>query len=136
MEKMIYQRFEDYYGSKPSIPNVVYSLYTGEGIRLYESGAIDATGIGSYNVQRVTDPSDPLSKDLISGVDLCTSYVIFDVTKPPFDDVKVRQAFTMAFDKNKYIDVVLNNSVLPAKGIYPPALPGYNLNLKGLEYDP
>jgi oligopeptide transport system substrate-binding protein len=30
----------------------------------------------------------------------------------------------------------LNNAALPAKGIYPPALPGYNLELKGLEYDP
>ena len=60
----------------------------------------------------------------------------FDVTQPPFDDVKVRQAFTMAFDKEKYIQVVLSNAALPAKGLYPPALPGYNLDLKGLEYDP
>ena len=136
MEKMIYQRFEAYYSSKPAIPNVVYSLYTGEGIRLYESGAVDSTGVGSYNVQRVTDPSDPLSKELISGVDLCTGYVVFDVTQPPFDDVLVRQAFSMAFDKEKYIDVVLHNTALPAKGLYPPALPGYDQNLKGLEYDP
>lgn len=136
MEKMIYQRFEEYYSSKPAIPNVVFSLYTGVGIRLYESGAIDSTGIGSYDVQRVSDPTDPLNKELITGANLCTSYVIFDVTKPPFDDVKVRQAFSMAFDKDKYIEVVLNNSVLPAKGLYPPALPGYNLDLKGLDYDP
>ncbi len=136
MEKKVYQRFEDYYGTKPSIPNIVFTLYTGEGIRLYETGAIDITGIGSYNVQRVTDPSDPLNKELMSGVDLCTSFVQFDVTQAPFDDVKVRQAFSMAFDRNKYIEVVLNNAALPAKGIYPPALPGYNLELKGLEYNP
>jgi oligopeptide transport system substrate-binding protein len=136
MEKKIYQRYEDYYGTKPAIPNIIFTLYTGEGIRLYETGAIDITGIGSYNVQRVTDPSDPLNKELMSGVDLCTDYVIFDTTKPPFDDKKVRQAFSMAFDRKKYIEVVLNNAALPAKGIYPPALPGYNIELKGLEYNP
>jgi oligopeptide transport system substrate-binding protein len=136
MEKKVYQRFEDYYGTKPAIPNIIFTLYTGEGIRLYETGAIDITGIGSYNVQRVTDPSDPLNKELMSGVDLCTSFVQFDVTQPPFDDVKVRQAFSMAFDRNKYIEVVLSGAALPAKGIYPPALPGYNLELKGLEYNP
>jgi oligopeptide transport system substrate-binding protein len=136
MEKMIYQRFESFYGTKPAIANIIYTLYTGEGIRLYENGSIDITGVGSYNVQRVTDVNDPLSKELVSGVDLCTSYMAFDVTQPPFDDVKVRQAFTMAFDKEKYIQVVLSNAALPAKGLYPPALPGYNLDLKGLEYDP
>jgi oligopeptide transport system substrate-binding protein len=136
MEKKVYQRFEDYYGTKPAIPNIVFTLYTGEGIRLYETGKIDITGIGSYNVQRVTDPSDPLNKELKTGVDLCTSFIQFDVTQPPFDDIKVRQAFSMAFDKEKYIEVVLNNAALPAKGIYPPALPGYNLELKGLEYNP
>ncbi|KAF0112257.1 MAG: PepT family periplasmic binding protein [Chloroflexi bacterium] len=136
MEKMIYQRFEDYFGARPAIPNVVFTLYTGEGIRLYESGSIDFTYVGSHDVQRVTDTSDPLNKELMTGVDLCTSYVVFDVTKPPFDDVKVRQAFSMAFDKQKYIEVALNNAALPAKGLYPPALPGYNLELKGLGYDP
>jgi oligopeptide transport system substrate-binding protein len=136
MEKKVYQRFEDYYGTKPAIPNIVFTLYTGEGIRLYETGSIDITGIGSYNVLRVTDPSDPLNKELMTGVDLCTSFIQFDVTQPPFDDIKVRQAFSMAFDKEKYIEVVLNNAALPAKGIYPPALPGYNLELKGLEYNP
>ena len=50
MEKMIYQRFERFYGTKPAIANIIYTLYTGEGIRLYENGSIDITGVGSYNV--------------------------------------------------------------------------------------
>ena len=69
-------------------------------------------------------------------MDLCTNYLVFDVNTPPFDDVKVRQAFTMAFDRQKYLDVCLNGVGLPAVGLYPPALPGYNLNLQGLPYDP
>ena len=136
MEKMIYQRFDDFYGTKPAITNIIYTLYTGEGMRLYENGSIDITGVSNYNVQRVTDVNDPLSRELLTGVDLCTSYMAFDTSQPPFDDVKVRQAFSMAFDKQKYIQVVLNGAALPAKGIYPPALPGYSLDLKGLEYNP
>jgi len=106
------------------------------GINLYESGEIDMTGISSSNVARVLDPADPLHPDLVSGVSLCTDFVVFDVTRPPFDDVKVRQAFSMAFDRQKYIDVVTNGVGVPAKGPYPPGLPGYDLNLKGLPYDP
>jgi oligopeptide transport system substrate-binding protein len=62
--------------------------------------------------------------------------VVFDTTQPPFDDVKVRQAFSMAFNRRKYIDVVLNGRALPAIGIFPPGLPGFNIKLQGLPFDP
>ncbi len=136
MVSMTYERFEGYYGAKPSIPMVVYNLYGGDDFRLYEDGSVDIASVYDYNVERVSDPTDPLNKELRSGVSLCTNYVQFDAAKPPFDDVKVRQAFTLAFDKAKYLDVVLMNTDVPAKGIYPPALPGFNPNLEGLGYDP
>lgn len=133
---MVYDANPDYYLGAPSIQQIVVQLYTGVGINLYESGEIDMTGISSSDVARVLDPADPLHPDLRSGVSLCTDFVVFDVTRPPFDDVKVRQAFSMAFDRQKYIDVVTNGVGIPAKGPYPPALPGYDVNLKGLPYDP
>ncbi len=136
MERMIYERFDDYYGTPPAIPTIIYTLYTGDSFRLYEEGAVDFAGVADYNAERVSDPSEPLNKELVTGVSLCTSYIQFDVTKPPFDDVKVRQAFTLAFDKNKYLEIVLKNTDVAAKGLYPPALPGYSLDLQGYGFDP
>ncbi len=136
MEMILYERFEDYYGEKPAIPAILYTLYTGDEFRMYEEGSVDMAGVPSYNIDRVTDPTEPLNKELVTSVSLCTYYVKFDVAKPPFDDVKVRQAFNLAFDKEKYIEVVGNNSSIPAKGLYPPALPGYSLDLQGYEFDP
>jgi oligopeptide transport system substrate-binding protein len=133
---MVYDANQDFYLGPPSIPQIVVELYSGIDIRLYESGEIDMAGVSSSDVARVLDPADPLHAALYSGVSLCTDYVVFDVTKPPFDDVKVRQAFTMAFDRQKYIDVINNGVGILAKGPYPPALPGYNLDLQGLPYDP
>ena len=135
-EKITYEANPDFYLGKPSIPTVIVKLYSGVGIRLYEAGEIDMTGIPYSSVERFLDPTEPLHNELITGVDLCTGFVVFDVTKPPFDDVKVRQAFSMAFDRGKYIDVMLNGQALPAIGIYPPGLPGFNIGLKGLPYDP
>jgi oligopeptide transport system substrate-binding protein len=132
----VYERNEDYYLELPAIRYVVIQLYSGVGIRLYEAGDIDVSGVPLYDISRVLDPQEPLHADLISAAAMCTSYTTFDVTQPPFDDVKVRQAFTMAFDRQKYIDVVLHGAALPAVGVYPPGLPGYNADLTGLPYDP
>jgi oligopeptide transport system substrate-binding protein len=95
---------------------------------------VDIAGV--FSVERFLDPTEPLHNELRTGVTLCTGYVTFDATQPPFDDVNVRKAFTMAFKRQQYIDIVLNGHALPAHGLYPPALPGFDLALRGLPYDP
>jgi oligopeptide transport system substrate-binding protein len=135
-EYIIYAANSDFYLGAPSIPYVVVELYSGVGIRLYESNEIDITGISRYDADRFLDPTEPLHNELLTGVNLCTSYITFDTTRAPFNDVNVRKAFSMAFDRQKYIDVVLNGHALPANGLYPPALPGFDLTFRGLPYHP
>ncbi len=135
-QQIVYEANQDFYLGPPPIPYVVIKLYAGTGMGLYETGDIDMTGIPLSTVDRFLDPAEPLHAELHTGVSLCTGYVTFDVAQPPFDDPKVRQAFTMAFDRQKYIDVVMNGHALPAEGLYPPALPGFDITLKGLPFDP
>lgn len=135
-QRIVYQANPDFYLGKPSIPYIVVNLYSGVGFRLYESGEVDITEVPLYAVDRFLDPTEPLHRELSSAVSLCTGYIVFDVTRPPFDDVNVRKAFTMAVDHQKFVDVVMRGHAVPARGLYPPALPGYNLNLKPLPYDP
>ncbi|MBP7687081.1 MAG: peptide ABC transporter substrate-binding protein [Thermoflexales bacterium] len=135
-KSILYERNDDYYLEPSKIANIMVQLFTGVGLRLYENGEIDVTGVGLSDVPRFEDPKEPLHDQLLSGVSLCTGMIIFDVTKPPFDDLKVRQAFSLAFDREKYIDVVLSGIGLPAVGPFPPGLPGYDTTLAGLTYDP
>jgi oligopeptide transport system substrate-binding protein len=132
----IYERYADYYLPPPAVKYIIVRLYAGSGIRLYETGDIDLTGISSYDVDRLRSPSEPLHSDLVEGVGMCTSYVAFDVKQAPFDDPKVRRAFAVAVDKQAYVDRAVHGAAIPAHGLYPPALAGYNQNLKGLDYDP
>ncbi len=133
-QRIVYQRNESFYLSMPSIPYVVINLYTGNPQSLYESGEVDIAGV--YSIDRFLDPTEPLHNQLLTGVDLCTGYIVFDTTRPPFDDVNVRKAFSEAFNRQQYIDVVMNGHALPAIGLYPPGLPGFNVALQGLPYDP
>jgi oligopeptide transport system substrate-binding protein len=135
-ELKLYERNEGYHLGPPAIPYVIVKLYAGASMRMYEMGDIDVTSVSYSNVQRVLDPDDPLHADLLTSVNLCTSFIVFDVEQPPFDDPKVRQAFTMAFDRQWLVDVLADGVPLPARGPYPPGLPGYNADLEGLPYDP
>ncbi len=136
MKVRLYERNDHYYLDPPAIPYVIVRLYSGVAVRLYESGQIDVAGVGLDDVARMLDPKEPLHADLHSAVNLCTDYVVFDVSQPPFDDVKVRQAFAMAIDRQQFIDIVYSGIGVPAKGLYPPALPGYDADLAGLPHDP
>jgi oligopeptide transport system substrate-binding protein len=135
-KSMLYERNDDYYLEPAKIPYVIFQLYTGDPLRLYESGDVDITGIGGGSLPRFQDPAEPMHADLRDGVSLCTGMINFDNQQPPFDDPQVRQAFSLAFDREKFIDIVTHNNALPAKGVLPPGLPGYNAELKGLPYDP
>jgi len=133
-QRIVYEANQDFYLGAPSIPYVIVNLYSGDSQRLYETGDVDITSV--YSIDRFTDPTEPLHNELRTGVSLCTGYVVFDSTQPPFDDVNVRKAFSMAFNRQQYIDVVMNGHALPAQGVYPPGLPGFNIALQGLPYDP
>ena len=56
----------------------------------------------------------------------CTHYLAFDTTLPPFDDVRVRQAFAKALDLDKIISVVMKETVDRAYTLVPPGIPGHN----------
>ena len=135
MRQVTYERNDNFYLAPPAIQYVTVNL-SGTGVRLYETGSIDIASVGRYDLARVLDPQNPLNPDLRFTPNLCTSYVTFDVKQPPFDDLKVRQAFGLAFHRQQYIEVVLRGIGLPAKGVLPPGMPGYNLDLKGLAFDP
>lgn len=132
----LYERNDDFYLEPPPIRFIAVQLYAGVGIRMYELGDIDMTGVSLFNVERVRDPRDPLHADLHEGVNMCTSQVRFDVSQAPFDDPAVRQAFALAVDRQTYLEVVLRGVGVAARGLYPPALPGFNPDLAGLAFDP
>jgi oligopeptide transport system substrate-binding protein len=67
---------------------------------------------------------------------LQTFYVGFDVSQPPFDDLRVRRAFARSIDKEMLAGVVNRGHVDPATGGFlPPTMPGHSPGI-GLPYDP
>jgi len=63
-------------------------------------------------------------------------YIAMNVDRPPFDDPRVRQAVTLAIDREKIIHRILHNSATLAKGAIPPGLSGHDSSRQVLPYDP
>ncbi len=103
---------------------------------MYENDEIHVTGVSLLNLDSILDPSNPLSQEAKQGPPgFDIRYVGMNAEKPPFDDVKVRQAFNYAVDKATLAKVLLQDQVASAKGILPPSFPGYNPAVQGYEYD-
>ena len=135
-ERIVLERNEDFYREPPAIDKVVMNLAGGQPMAMYENDEIDITGVGLFDLDRVLDPNEPLNEELvIAQPGFSVAYIGFNTDEPPFDDTKFRQALNHAIDKNLIATEVLSELVKPAYGILPPSFPGYNPDLKGLEFD-
>ncbi len=56
---------------------------------------------------------------------LGTYFYRFNVTRPPFDDARVRKAFAMSIDRKSIVDNVLRGGQAPARHFTPPNTAGY-----------
>ncbi|MCS7206854.1 MAG: peptide ABC transporter substrate-binding protein [Dehalococcoidia bacterium] len=138
-ERIVLERNPDFYRGPPKLERVELILSGGSPMAMYENDEIHITGVGLADLERVRDPRNPLSKELVQApMSFDTYYIGFNVTKPPFDDVKVRQALNHAINKELIATQVLSNLVTPAYGILPPGFPGYNpaIQDKGLKHNP
>ena len=133
------ERNKDYFrAGVPYLDNITFEFGqdpTVSVLRL-KKGEIDILGDGIPPAQFTEIMGDPTNKDLIAaGNQLHTGYVTMNVTQPPFDNLKVRQAVNMAINKDRIVRLI-NNRAAPASQALPPAMPGYNPENKGYAYDP
>jgi ABC-type oligopeptide transport system substrate-binding subunit len=136
-QQIILERNDIFYGTpKPTVKTFTLSISGGSYMTRYENNEMDSTPVSIIDIDRVLDPSNPLNKELTISPQFSISYIGFNVTKPPFDDPKVRQAFNMVIDKKTLAEVVMRKMAQAAYGILPPKFPGFNDKLKGLEYNP
>jgi ABC-type transport system substrate-binding protein len=134
---MVLTRHDGYYLEPAQVRQVVLNLGPGLSLSRYEQGQIDLVGIGGPTLARAQDPNDPLAAQLQTAVSLCTDVLGLNNQLPPFDDLRVRQAFNYAVDKELLIRTFSDGNALPATGALPPGMPGYSANPKrGYPYNP
>ncbi|MBM3121474.1 MAG: peptide ABC transporter substrate-binding protein [Chloroflexi bacterium] len=125
-----------FYAGEPAIRSIRYLMYAGYTQQLYETGDVDQAYVTRDQITRVEDPSDGLYGTLVTEPAMCTNYVSFNTSEPPFDDARVRQAFAHTVDRQRYVEAITNGEDLAARGLLPPGMPGFGASLDLPDYDP
>ncbi len=134
-QSLILERNESYYGEPAKVKQVIFHLLAGMPMAMYEKGEIDVTPVYQGNIDLVQDKANPFYQELSITPELSLYYIGFNTERPPFDDVNVRRAFCYAVDKERIVRLILRDMEVNADGILPPGMPGYNEDLKGIDYD-
>ncbi len=129
----IYEANKDFYLGAAKIPYLVFAVFDQYDQSLYEQDMVDIAR--AYSIERFMQESEPLHNELHVANRMCTSYIVLDVTKPPFDDVHVRRALSMATNRNLMIEKMYDGLAIANTGLYPQGMPGYDMYLDYLPYD-
>ncbi|EEG76979.1 glutathione ABC transporter substrate-binding protein [Dethiobacter alkaliphilus] len=129
-------RNEDYWGEKAKLDSVTFKVVPEDQTRLAEL----ETGYA-----HIADPIQPSDSSRVENmanaylnVQSATSlaYIGLNADKAPFDDVRVRQAITMAINKQEIIDGIYEGTAIPAVGPIAPGVFGYDPSVEAIPYDP
>jgi ABC-type oligopeptide transport system substrate-binding subunit/class 3 adenylate cyclase len=139
-ESMVLVRAPRYHGRfTGNLGRVELHLRLGEPtayLEMYEADYLDILNVSPLPPLDRDRARERHAGDYFSRPTLRSAYVAFDVSRPPFEDLRVRRAFVLAADKERLADVTLRGYVFPATGGFvPPGMPGHSAGI-GLPYDP
>jgi ABC-type transport system substrate-binding protein len=113
-----------YWAGEPAIDEVVlvHDLGGRSPVQVYEEGEIDYAPIGDFDASWIAYDAT-LGPQLREVPSLSVQYYGFDTTRPPFDDVRVRQAFGAAVDWRRIVELGSTGSETVANSMVPPGIP-------------
>ncbi|HET9458085.1 MAG TPA: peptide ABC transporter substrate-binding protein [Candidatus Limnocylindrales bacterium] len=116
---------ERYWAGPPAIPTIemVHDIGGRSPVAAFEEGDLDLTDIFSFDATWIAFDA-ALGPQLRQGNSMSVNYYGFDTTRPPFDDVRVRQAFTRAVDWRRLVPLVAGETASLATSMVPPGIPG------------
>jgi ABC-type oligopeptide transport system substrate-binding subunit/predicted Ser/Thr protein kinase/predicted ATPase len=105
-------------------------------IQRYEQRQLDVLDLGDLPPQEQERSRQTFADEYLTSPLLDVLYLVFDASRPPFDDVRVRRAFAHALDREALAEVAMRGFCAPATGgMLPPGLVGHLPEIAP-KYDP
>lgn len=130
-----YTAFDKYFKGKPKIENLIYVIVSDSTVRLQKMKS------GECNVMSEPQPQDleqikaMKNAKLLSTEGINVSYIAFNTQKKPFDNLKVREALSLAMNQKSYLDLIFKSQGTAAKNPIPPTMWSYSKTTTPNTYD-
>jgi len=134
-QQVVLEANKDYWGDKPKADKVVYKFIKENSVRASELMT------GSVDIMNGVDPNDVKTLEakgvnVIKDPGMNINYMGFYCNKAPFDNPKVRQAISMAVNRENLVKFLYQGLAELPNGPLPSFMPGYDSTLKPYAYDP
>src|SRR5262249_39070398 len=140
-QEIVLQAYNFYYEGRPFLDQIVFKMSVDtqfeEDFASFLKGELEETVVPSAKGEEIRKnpryrPYTYLTKPLLHLL-----YIGLNTQKAPFTDRKVRQAFNYAINRKAIVEEIRHGvGSVPAKGILPPGMPGYDPDLVGYYYNP
>ncbi len=123
--ELIFERNENYYDKKTIKPKSIrFALIADDNATLAAFRNDEVMLADSMPTEEI--PALKKDGSLKIEPQLGTYFYVFNTTKAPFDNVKVRKAFALAIDRRYIVDKIAQGDQIPAGAFVPPAIGDVN----------
>jgi peptide/nickel transport system substrate-binding protein len=134
--RWVFERDPDFPAAlgRPRIAGLVIAIVDEPATKLaaLTSGELDFAGIAPQHARFV---SEDRRLHVVDYPILLSYALVWNLRRPPFDDARVRRAFTMALDRNELVSAVMYGYGRVADGPVPPEHPWYE-RVPRMPFDP
>jgi dipeptide transport system substrate-binding protein len=126
----------DYFLGKAKVDQLIFAIATDANVRMQKLRANECQVALLAKAEDIPAArKDPkLAVDELDA--LITNYIAINTQHKPLDDVRVRQAINLAIDRPALLKVMSGgDKVTEAVNPYPPAILGWNANIKATPFD-
>ncbi|MBP2171508.1 dipeptide transport system substrate-binding protein [Erwinia toletana] len=134
--RILYKAFPDYWQGKAKLDRIVFAITPDASVRYAKLEKNECQVMPFPNPADLKRMEQNKAITLMQKAGLNTGFLAFNTQKAPLDNVKVRQALTMAINKPAIINAIFQGTGTVAKNLLPPGVWSADQSLKDYDYDP
>lgn len=133
--RVLYTKFKDYFGEPAKVDRLIFSITPDASVRFakLQKGECHVMPYPNLaDLERMQANQDIDVKEL-TGLNI--GYLAFNMDKEPLNKLEVRQALSMAVNKEDIIQGIFQGNAEVAKNFIPPTMWGYNDDIVDYEHN-
>ena len=128
--------FDDYHEGRPALDRIEITYIDDPGTRVssFKADDIDLCFVDTSLLEQYKDDEE-VSSALVYYTPAATQFLNLNLKGPEFQDARVREALSLAINRQELCDTILSGAALPCTGFIPPSESGSDPNGTVLEFN-